>query len=310
MSDANALQASYLLHYTPWRDTSFIVDLFTLGQGRLGLMAKGARGGKARTRALYQPFRPLLVSCHGDGELRTLTGIEESGPVVVLEGAALACGYYLNELVLRLLGKEQPAPTLFAHYALALAMLESGDGLETTLRTFELQLLETVGVLPDLARCTPDGTPIDAGRRYRFHPANALAVPIDGAGIDGVAERGLAIPKRPDAGRAGEYGVHADGVTLDEGVELGGQTLLDMAALTFEARTTRDEAKTLMRRLIAVQLGGKPLRSRSMFEALVPPPRLSKGSADGATDGAKDGATDEAADALASGASADAGESA
>lgn len=282
-----ALQASYLLHYTPWRDTSFIVDLFTLEHGRIGLMARGARGAKPRTRALYQPFRPLLVSWTGEGELHTLTGIEESGPAVPLEGAALGSGYYLNELVLRLLGKEQPQPELFAHYALALATLAHvavatgpAAAIETTLRTFELQLLETIGVLPDLARCAPGGAAIEPDRRYRFHPTGALAVPLTvGGGGDasgGADDEALGIPKRSAAGTradaVAEHGLHPDGVTHDDGVEVTGRTLLDMAALDFASARTREQAKTLMRRLVAGQLDGRPLRSRSMFEALVPPP--------------------------------------
>ena len=297
------LQAGYVLHYTPWRDTSFIVDLFTLEHGRLGLMAKGARGAKPRTRALYQPFRPLLVSWYGEGELRTLTGIEESGAALALEGTALACGYYVNELVLRLLGKDQPQPELFAHYALALATLAAGDGSpEGTLRTFELQLLETTGVLPDLARCTPRGEPVEAERRYRFHPANALAVPL-ASDVDAVS---YGIPKRRGGEVVEEHDVHPDGITPDEGIEIAGSTLIDMAALDFERSRTREEAKSLMRRLIAAQLGGRPLRSRSMFEALVPPPavapeavsdaRSGDGSDDGSSDRADDGSSGRADD--------------
>ena len=316
--------AAYLLHYTPWRDTSFIVDLFTLEHGRVGLVARGARSARPATRALYQPFRPLLVSWVGDGDLLTLTGIEESGAPISLEGAALGCGYYLNELVLRLLGKGQPQPALFGHYALALAALESGgdggadrrvdrgglrggraDGggegpddveddveggvrssgagasLERTLRAFELQLLESLGLLPDLARCTVDGTPIEPGRRYRFDVASALARPLEGPREP---EPTYGIPKRPpkrpegDAARVhetGEGGSEESG--LGDGIEVHGRTLLDLAALELGDARTREEAKALMRRLIADQLGGQPLRSRSLFEALAPAPAAASG---------------------------------
>ena len=307
---AGTQHAAYLLHYTPWRDTSFIVDLFTLEHGRVGLVARGARSARPATRALYQPFRPLLVSWVGDGDLLTLTGIEESGAPISLEGAALGCGYYLNELVLRLLGKGQPQPALFGHYALALAALESGgdggadrrvdrgglrggraDGggegpddveddveggvrssgagasLERTLRTFELQLLESLGLLPDLARCTVDGTPIEPGRRYRFDVASALARPLEGPREP---EPTYGIPKRRTA--PPDVIAETDAALAGGGVELRGRTLLDLAALELGDARTREEAKGLMRRLIAQQLGGRPLRSRSMFEALAPPP--------------------------------------
>ena len=303
-----AQQAGYLLHYTPWRDTSFIVDLFTLEHGRLGLVARGARSAKPATRALYQPFRPLLVSWVGEGELLTLTGIEESGAALELGGAALASAYYLNELVLRLLGKEQPQPELFAHYALAIASLEAGasggtvqGGLEGTLRTFELQLLEAVGLLPDLARCAAGREPIRPDRRYRFDPVTAIATPLgrsdgeggregggqgSGLGGDGGDPEGVAdaiavygIPKR-GAGERRDRAPGGDAVHESAGggegaasaIEVGGRTLLDMARLDFADAGTREEAKRLMRALIANQLGGRPLRSRSMFEALVPPP--------------------------------------
>lgn len=255
----STLRPSYILHYTPYRDTSFIVDLFSLDQGRLGLVARNARGAKPLTRALYQPFRPLLVSWMGGGELRTLTGIEDSGAALPLDGASLACGYYVNELVLRLLGKDQPQGELFGHYAIALARLAHGDALEIVLRTFELQLLQTIGVLPDLSRCTSDGSAIEADRSYRFHPANAVAVLIPN---DHDSRS-----KSPD--NAGY--LHPDGMTADEGIVVDGRTLLDMAALDFDSATTREQAKSLNRQLVAEQLGGRPLRSRSMFEALVPP---------------------------------------
>ena len=191
------LQAAYVLHYTPFRDTSFIVDFFTLEQGRIGLVARGARSAKSRTRALYQPFRPVLVTwIAGKGDLHTLTGIEESGPALDMSNSALACGYYINELVLRLVGKSQAMPELFAHYALALANLSAVSGIgvtgggvagggvagsgvagsgvagsgvagsgvsediETILRSFELQLLSALGLLPDFTRLA-DGGKVD-----------------------------------------------------------------------------------------------------------------------------------------------------
>lgn len=285
------LQASYILHYTLYRDTAFIVDLFSLEHGRLGVVARGARSARPAVRALYQPFRPLLVSWMGEGELRTLVGIEDSGPGLPLEGAALACGYYLNELVLRLLGKEQTQAELFGHYAIALARLGAGDELEGVLRTFELQLLEAIGVLPDLARCVPNGEAVDAAYRYRYYPANAVAERIgraSGHASDLASDLASGMADGPDSGSATSADVrgdgvhdvcepsapsqagrvHADGVTVDDGVDVDGQVLLDMAALDFSAASTREAAKPLHRRLVAEQLGGRPLRSRSLFEAM------------------------------------------
>jgi len=253
------LQAAYVLHYTPFRDTSFIVDSFTLEQGRVGLVARGARSAKSRTRALYQPFRPLLLTwVAGQGDLHTLTGIEESGPALDMSNSALACGYYINELVLRLVGKSQPMPELFAHYSLALSNLAASGAdqgvtaeIEAVLRGFELQLLDALGLLPDFTRCG-DGSGVDAEQSYQYFPENALTIPVSGGAT-------------PDT--------HPDGVTPDKGIRVSGATLLALAQLDFSDTTTLSEAKPMMRHVLRTHLGDRPLRSREMFDALVRPDR-------------------------------------
>lgn len=278
------LQPAYILHYTQYQESSFIVDAFTLNHGRIALMARSARNSKPRTRALYQPFRPLLLSWVGAGDLRTLTGIEESGPAIELLNAELACGYYFNELVIRLLGKDQPQPMIFAHYSLALADLANGDRpFEVVLRTFELQLLDTLGVLPNLAHCTSDGLPVDPPRQYRYHPANSVAVPTNETPTknriaepsgDAANNQYLGLQKekhRLAEGDTRNVSVHADGMTPDKGILVSGATLMAMAELDFSDPSTLSEAKVLMRAVLRVHLGDKPLRSRELFESLARP---------------------------------------
>ncbi len=263
MTDAVSLQAGYLLHYTQYGDANFIVDFFSLDHGRVPLMAKGARSAKPRTRALYQPFRPLLISWWGDHELRTLTGIEESGASLNLDGSALPCGYYLNEIIIRLLAKDQPQPTLFAHYSLALAQLAADpDNPEPVLRSFELQLLETLGLLPDFAHCRHDGKPIEEDERYLFYPSSNQAVYI------ATADPHIAIPKT----KTPPAMYHADGETLDVGVPVSGKTLKALAEFNIDDKTVLAELKPLMRRVLAMHLGDKPLNSRELFASLTPPP--------------------------------------
>ena len=277
-SGDTVLQAAYVLHYTPFRDTSFIVDFFTLEQGRIGLVARGARSAKSRTRALYQPFRPVLVTwIAGKGDLHTLTGIEESGPALDMGNNALACGYYLNELVLRLVGKSQAMPELFAHYALALANLSavsgsgdagSGDAgsgvnedIEIILRSFELQLLSALGLLPDFTRLA-DGCKVDRDQSYRYFPENALTI-LDVSGQTdqkSIMKSGMTTPD-----------THPDGVTPDKGIKVSGATLHALASLDFSNSTTLAEAKPLMRHVLRTHLGDRPLRSREMFDSLVRP---------------------------------------
>lgn len=284
MTDAVSLQAGYLLHYRQYGDTNFIVDFFSFNHGRVSLIAKGARSSKPRTRALYQPFRPLLLSWWGDHELRTLTGIEESGQAHRLEGSALPCGYYVNEIILRLLAKDQPQPTLFAHYGMTLAELaESPDNPQPILRRFELQLLEALGLLPNFAHCRNDGEALVADESYLFYPGSnqAVLVPND--------IQHIAIPKK----KIPQAVYHSDGETLDVGVPVSGKTLIGLAEFDIDDKQVLKEIKPLMRRLLHMHLGDKPLNSRELFSSLTPPPPPPRKSvAEDATDAAD--ATDTA----------------
>jgi len=255
-------QAAYLLHYKPFRDTSIIADVFTLSRGKMSVIARGARSARSKTRALYQPFRPLLISWTGDRELKTLTDIEESGPAHPFDNTALACAYYLNELLLRLLEKEHPVPEMFAHYALALAQLEVPEKIEETLRRFELHLLDTLGVLPHFATCTMDNQPVSADGHYHFYPARGLAV--EHSAHSPTAESFVKEPRPAD------LGWHADGVTKDQHVEISGRGLLALATWDIADADVLCEVKPLMRRLLRVHLGDRPLNSRELFNTLAP----------------------------------------
>ncbi|MFT6303841.1 MAG: DNA repair protein RecO (recombination protein O) [Granulosicoccus sp.] len=281
-SVSSSLQAAYILHYREFQESSFIVDAFTLTHGRIALVAKSARNSKPRTRALYQPFRPLLLSWVGAGDLRTLTGIEESGQALEMADAELACAYYLNELVLRLAGKDQPQATIFAYYSMALEQLASQTiSIQEVLRTFEVQLLDGLGVLPNFAYCTGDGRAVDPSREYRYHPANAIAVVtnrpaiVQGADQDSaevVQNTYLGLQKekhRMGASDSRNPNIQADGMTRDEGVLVDGSTLIALSELELSDATVLSQAKLLMRHVLRVHLGDKPLRSRELFDSLV-----------------------------------------
>lgn len=263
MADGESLQPAWLLHHQAYRDTSLIVDIFTLHHGRVAIMARGARAARPAVRELYQPFRPLLLSWMGEGSLKTLTGIEAADRPLDLAPRPQACAYYLSELLLRLCEKGHPHETLFAWYGLALSELAGGVDIEVVLRRFELQLLEALGVLPDFAHCTPDHTPIDATRRYRFHPANAVAIATERE-----RDPSLLKPERSESQAAQAAAWHADGITEDPGVDVSGATLLALSAMELDDPTVIAEARPLMKRLLRVQLGDRPLNSRRLFESL------------------------------------------
>lgn len=138
------LEPGYLLSLRAWRETSALLEVFTREHGRLGLVARGTRSAKSRLRGLLQSFQPLLLSWSDRGELGTLTGAEADGAPLALGGEAVFSGWYLNELVLRLLQRRDPHPALYDAYAHALAALPGAEPARP-LRRFELSLLGEMG---------------------------------------------------------------------------------------------------------------------------------------------------------------------
>lgn len=181
------LQPAYLLSVRAYRETSALLEAFTPGHGRLGLVARGSRGPRSRQRGLLQPFQPLLLSWSEGGELGTLTGAEAAGAAAGLRGEAVFSGWYLNELVLRLLPRRDPHPVLFDGYAQALAALAEARSAPRTLRMFELRLLAELGY----AVHVPDDLAPDAW--YGYDPDAGLRVAEPGPGAyRGASLRALA----------------------------------------------------------------------------------------------------------------------
>lgn len=140
------LEPAWLLSQQPYRETSALLELLTAGHGRVGLVGRGQRGPKVRARGTVALFRPLLVSWLERGDLGTMTAVEATGPALDLPGERQFHGWYLNELLLRALGRHDPQPGLHAHYGLTLAALTGSAGdAEAALRIFEKRLLDTLG---------------------------------------------------------------------------------------------------------------------------------------------------------------------
>ncbi|MEI2417283.1 DNA repair protein RecO [Orrella sp. JC864] len=136
--------AGYMLHATPWRETSLVVQVFTREHGCLALVAKGAKRPYSVLRPVLSAFQPLLLSWSGSGEVKTLTRAECAG-LHALSGSPLMSAWYMNELLLRLLAREDPHPVLFDAYVDALSQLASGQRAAAALRRFEWILLRETG---------------------------------------------------------------------------------------------------------------------------------------------------------------------
>ena len=227
-------QPGFVLHTYPFKETSLIVEAFAREHGRVGLVARGARRPKSSLRGILLPFQPLLLSWTGKRELRTLTRAEWHGAYAPLKGQALICGFYLNELVLKLVPRDDPHEQLFAVYEDTLAALAAGEEQATLLRRFELALLRELGYAVVLDRDVERDEPVARERSYVY-----------------LVERGP-----------------VEGSASGNGVELSGQTLIDMQSGRFSSADTQQQSKSLMRALINHYLGNQVLHTRQLMRDL------------------------------------------
>jgi len=223
-------QAVYVLHTFPFKETSLVVELFTRNFGRVATTAKGARRPRSAMRGMLQSFQPLTATWSGKLELKTLHSLEWGGGLLLLQGEALMCGFYLNELLLRLLPREDPHEALFEYYSATLKTLTTTQDLATTLRRFELKLLQELGYAVPLLLDENEES-IIADKNYRYEA---------------------------------EFGACALSATKN-GVQLSGNTMLDMAKDNYINVQTQTQSKQLMRYLLAHYLGDKPLHTRQLL---------------------------------------------
>jgi len=169
-------EPSFVLHRYDWSESSLILEVFARHVGRVALVAKGAKRPSSSLRPVLLPLQALRLAFGGDAEIRTLKSAEWVGGQVMPTGDALLSGYYLNELLLRLLAREDPHPRLFDAYAAAVHVLgsEHGEALQPALRAFELLLLREVGLLPALDVQTLSLQPMQEADRYALVPEGGL----------------------------------------------------------------------------------------------------------------------------------------
>lgn len=224
-------QRGWVVHRRAWRESSLLVEFFSRDQGRVGLVAKGARAARSAWRGQIEPYVPLSLSWSRRGEMGTLTALDPLETALPLTGQALWCGFYVNELVLRLLKRDDPHPQVFDAYSAALLGLAQGDKTQAlVLRRFEMELLRGLGVAPDFHHDAQSGRPISPDKRYHLK-LEAGFFPAD------------------DCSRQA----------------FSGQTILALANGSSPDRATAREMRALMRRLIDQQLGGRPLASRQLL---------------------------------------------
>jgi DNA repair protein RecO (recombination protein O) len=174
-------EPAYVLHRYDWSESSLILEVLTRHYGRIALVAKGAKKPSSNFRPILLPLQPLHLAFGGDAEIRTLRSSEWMGGHVMPTGEALMAGYYLNELLIRLLARDDPHPALFDAYALTVHIIaqedrssESLQTLEVALRAFELMLLREIGFLPSLKSQTANLEDLQTETAYVLIPEGGL----------------------------------------------------------------------------------------------------------------------------------------
>lgn len=237
MDNRVTLQPAYVLHRRPFQNSSLLVDFFTLDYGRVRVVARGARREKSRHRALLQLFTPVLLSCSGRGEVKTLNTVESQVAAISLQGERLFSGLYLNELLVRLLHQQVEHSDLYQAYQAALLALQGDVGIEVVLRRFEMQLLDELGYGLNLETDSHSHQAISAEQLYRFEPD-----------VGFVAENPCA-------------------ELADDPWLFTGEHLIALRRLELQSAAAAHAAKRLLRLAMQPHLGDKPLASRSLFKA-------------------------------------------
>lgn len=234
-------QSAWILHSRAFKETSLILDCLTQEHGRISVIAKGVRGSKKSQRGLLQPFQPLLINYSGKADLKTLTGVDTGGAAVKLIGDALYAGFYVNELLIRLLPQAEAFPTVFTHYLHCVHQL-AGDYWRVALREFELQLLDELGYGLQL-NATVDGVAIQAQQHYDYHVEHGI--------VD-------TMPNRGPSAALNNHGYK---------VAVSGTTLLALANGQVADADAQETAR-LMKTCLAYYLGPKPLQSRELWKSI------------------------------------------
>jgi len=225
-------EPAFVLHSYLYRETSLVLEVLSRNYGRLALVARGARRPRSALRGLLMSFQPLTMSWFGKHELRTLHSAEWQGGQPQLQGKALLCGFYLNELLLNLMARDDPHDQLFDYYQLTLQRLAHEQDHAATLRCFEKHMLQELGYALLLEHDADSGELIESTAHYRY---------------------------------VIEYGASKNS---EQGMPILGKTLQDMATDDYRDPLSAQQSKQLMRMLLNHHLAGKPLHTRELIKDL------------------------------------------
>ena len=223
-------QPGYILHHRPFRDTSQILDIVTRDHGKIAVVARGSRGAKSRLAGVLRPFLPLRVSWVAKSDLGTLTGAETAGPPVGMVGDAIYSAYYVNELLLHFLHRDDPQPEIFDLYDEVIKALLVTENIAAALRSFELEFLSLLGYAVNLDHEFASREALVSDQNYEYRMEQ------------------------------GPVSVERSGPLVFRGAELR-----DIGKQRFEKPDILRAANRLLREVIGFHLGGKELKSRKVL---------------------------------------------
>lgn len=225
--NTSSFQHAYVLHTRPYRETSLLVDLFVAELGRVTAVMRGARRKGVN---VAQVFQPVMVELSGSGELKNIKSIEPAGQLTFLTGNALLSGFYINELLVRLLPKDIQSNELFLAYVAALGGLAENKELEPLLRHFEMTLLDVLGYAINFDAEAESELPIRSEELYEFQPQLGF--------------------------------IYA---RFSSKEVIRGEVIHELASGRVESVEAKRASKRILRAALAIHLGNKPLKSRELF---------------------------------------------
>ena len=278
-------QTGYVLHTTPYSETSLIIEVFLRNNGRIAMLARGARRPRSDLRGILRQFQPLSFSWGGKGELMTLYKADWMGGHIPLNGDPLLYGFYLNELLLKFLPRDDPHEELFDIYERTLFKLAQGKTTQFSNKEVRKDNAhsETPHSLPssqteqeptDHSQEAPSFTNQQsiALREFEKHLLQEIGygIPLtidsdSGESIDASAQYYFNPVRGPSLCPSSSDPVPA----LPSGTILvRGQTLLDLFHGRYSSEENVREAKHLMRHLITYHLQGRSLKTRQVLTEL------------------------------------------
>jgi DNA repair protein RecO (recombination protein O) len=237
MSTHEITDIAFVLHRYPYRETSAILDVFTQNHGRINMLVKGAQTPKSKLKTVLHPFALIEVQCRGKSALKNLQRVDSLEQCYRLEGLALMSGLYVNELLTRLLHKEEAHVGLFRCYSHTLAHLNQGNAIEPCLRYFENELLSAIGYALPFDRDADSHEALQASGYYQF-----------------VREHGFVLSEADQHNQFNVFlGAHLHAIANNE----------------FSDAVILRAAKRLFRLALHPLLGDKPLKSREIMQAML-----------------------------------------